>query len=168
MQATSAASSLLQEFDLATIHIELNHQPFSVPINVVNQVVRLPVLTPVPGSKPWLLGVANIHNCIVPIVHLGQFLRLSEASISPNHRLLLCSDNKDHPVGFLVDHVAGFSEKTLRPAPQAVLERQPDNLKPFLSGLCGASPDELNLSIEQIMEHPDFCAPQQRTCQTLR
>src|SRR5690606_18956907 len=40
----------------------------------VVEILPMPQVTPVPGSQPWMLGVANIRGNLLPTVDLKQFL----------------------------------------------------------------------------------------------
>jgi twitching motility protein PilI len=40
----------------------------------VVEILPMPQVTPVPGSQPWMLGVANIRGNLLPIVDLKQIL----------------------------------------------------------------------------------------------
>src|SRR5690348_17403230 len=40
----------------------------------VVEILPMPQVTPVPGSQPWMLGVANVRGNLLPIVDLKQFL----------------------------------------------------------------------------------------------
>ena len=37
-------------------------------IDEINELLAVPALTPVPGTQPWLLGVANVRGNLVPVV----------------------------------------------------------------------------------------------------
>jgi twitching motility protein PilI len=43
-------------------------------IGEVNEILTLPVLTPVPGTRSWLLGVANVRGNLVPVIDLRDFI----------------------------------------------------------------------------------------------
>ena len=50
-------------------------QPFLTPLEQIAEVLELPrEITRVPGTKPWLLGVANNRGIMLPIFHLGAFI----------------------------------------------------------------------------------------------
>jgi twitching motility protein PilI len=81
-------------------------------INEVNEILTFPALTLVPGTRPWLLGVANVRGNLVPIIDLKNFLQGERTHLADTSRVLLA---KQHGgiVGLLVDEVLGqrnFSE----------------------------------------------------------
>jgi twitching motility protein PilI len=48
---------------------------FVAPLSAVKEILNYPsVLTPVPGSKPWMLGVANVRGTLIPVIDLQLFL----------------------------------------------------------------------------------------------
>lgn len=74
----------------------------------VREVLMLPdAITRVPGSKRWLLGIANLRGHLLPLIDLKLLfgsgrttLRRSTRVISINHR--------EVPAGLVVDEVLGF------------------------------------------------------------
>lgn len=43
-------------------------------ISEVNEILMFPAITPVPGTKAWMLGIANVRGNLVTVVHLRGFL----------------------------------------------------------------------------------------------
>ena len=58
------------------VTFRLGKEEFGVPIAAVQEVVRVPEVTPVPEA-PWFLeGVINLRGRIIPVMDLGRRLRL--------------------------------------------------------------------------------------------
>ncbi len=55
----------------------------------VVEIMPMPQVTPVPGSQPWLLGVANIRGNLLPIVDLKQFLEGERTVLHESQRVLI-------------------------------------------------------------------------------
>ena len=55
----------------------------------VLEVLPMPQVTPVPGSQPWMLGVANIRGNLLPIVDLKQFLEGERTVLHEGQRVLI-------------------------------------------------------------------------------
>lgn len=72
----------------------------------VNEILSIPQATPVPGAKPWILGLANVRGAILTIVDLGWFLTGKRSAITVRSRLLSSQLHKA-PVGLLIDEVFG-------------------------------------------------------------
>jgi len=55
----------------------------------VVEILPMPQVTPVPGSQPWMLGVANIRGNLLPIVDLKQFLEGERTVLHEGQRMLI-------------------------------------------------------------------------------
>jgi twitching motility protein PilI len=75
-------------------------------IGEVNEILTFPALTIVPGTRPWLLGVANIRGNLVPVVDLKAFVEGERAVVADTSRVLLVRQ-QGGTVGLLVDEVLG-------------------------------------------------------------
>jgi len=82
-------------------------------INEVNEILTYPSLTLVPGTRTWLLGVANVRGNLVPLIDLKQYLEGERTLLSEASRVLLVRQSGGS-VGLLIDEVLGqrsFSEE---------------------------------------------------------
>jgi twitching motility protein PilI len=87
-------------------------------INEVNEILTLPQLTVVPGTRGWLLGVANVRGNLVPVIDLKQYLEGERSVLTDTSRVLLVRQ-LGGSVGLLIDEVLGqrsFSEEQRRDA----------------------------------------------------
>ena len=57
--------------------------------NEVVEILPMPVLTHVPGSLPWMLGVANVRGTLLPVVDLKQFLEGERTVLHEGQRVLV-------------------------------------------------------------------------------
>ena len=55
----------------------------------VLEILPMPVITHVPGSQPWMLGVANIRGTLLPVVDLKQFLEGERTVLQEKQRVLV-------------------------------------------------------------------------------
>jgi twitching motility protein PilI len=82
-------------------------------IGDVNEILTSPPLTQVPGTRRWLLGVANVRGNLVPIVDLRDFIEGERSVITESTRVLIVRQHAGS-VGLLIDEVLGqrsFSEE---------------------------------------------------------
>jgi len=82
-------------------------------INEVNEILTPPALTIVPGTRAWLLGVANVRGNLVPVIDLKQYLEGERTQVTDSSRVLLVRQ-AGGSVGLLIDEVLGqrsFSEE---------------------------------------------------------
>jgi twitching motility protein PilI len=75
-------------------------------INEVNEILTFPSLTHVPGTRPWLLGVANVRGNLVPLIDLKQYLEGERTLLTEASRVLLVRQSGGS-VGLLIDEVMG-------------------------------------------------------------
>jgi twitching motility protein PilI len=64
-------------------------------------------LTRVPGSKPWLRGIANVRGQLLTIVDLKAFLGAGRTQADRQVRILLLA-SREVPSAVIVDEVLGF------------------------------------------------------------
>lgn len=55
----------------------------------VVEILALPPVTPVPGSQPWMLGVANVRGSLLPVVDLKMFLEGERTVVHEGQRVLV-------------------------------------------------------------------------------
>jgi twitching motility protein PilI len=79
----------------------------------VNEILTPPLLTAVPGTRRWLLGVANVRGNLVPIIDLRDFIEGERSVLTESSRVLVVRQHAGS-VGLLIDEVLGqrsFSEE---------------------------------------------------------
>lgn len=73
------------------------------------EVLTLPEIVPVPLTRPWYLGVANIRGNLFSVVDFGRFLGHDEAPASSQARLVLFGPRAgDINAGLVVTRVLGL------------------------------------------------------------
>lgn len=78
------------------------------PLDQVREVLDPPAdLTAIPGTKPWVVGVANNRGTLLPIYDLQGFLTGS-ASVAHAQNRVLAVRQDDLPFGLLVGDVIGI------------------------------------------------------------
>ncbi|MGY6553692.1 MAG: chemotaxis protein CheW [Wenzhouxiangella sp.] len=75
-------------------------------IDRVEEVIAFPPYTPLPGSKHWLLGIANVRGNLAPVVDLGWYLFKTRTPVTARTRLLL-TRFQGRLAGLVVDEVFG-------------------------------------------------------------
>lgn len=76
-------------------------------IGQVLEVLATPPLTPVPGVKPWMLGIANVRGRLLPVVDLCGYLGLANTTHHSEWRILVVEDG-DLYCGLLVEQSFGM------------------------------------------------------------
>jgi twitching motility protein PilI len=75
-------------------------------ITEVNEILSFPSLTVVPGTRPWLLGVANVRGNLVPVVDLRAYVE-GEKSVHNDRSRVLLVKQMGGAVGVVVDEILG-------------------------------------------------------------
>ena len=121
----------------------------------VREVLTDPLISRVPGSKPWVRGLANVRGRLVTVVDLPFFLKMERAAIARGMRALLV-ESGDLSVGLLVDQVYGarqFAEADRSDE----LHDIPDALRPYVSSRMTASEESWDvLDLSRILADPAF------------
>lgn len=84
------------------------------PLGEVSEVLTLPELTPVPLSKSWISGIANVRGRVLPVTNLVSFLKLEQTQQRASEYKVLVVDKPKIFAGLQVEQVMGiytFSQK---------------------------------------------------------
>jgi purine-binding chemotaxis protein CheW len=76
---------------------------FGFQLEDISEVVRLPRLARMPLAPPSLLGLANLHGAVLPIVEMRSLLGLPKGP--PDDAMRVIVVNRGNPVGFVVDRI---------------------------------------------------------------
>lgn len=121
----------------------------------VNEILHFPRVTTIPGTKPWVKGMANVRGNLIPIIDLKGYLGQNLTQLNSGSRVLVIN-NGDLWAGLLVDKVLGlkhFFDDEVRPETPELHE----NLNPYLTG--GYEQNDVNwyvFSMETLAGTPDF------------
>jgi purine-binding chemotaxis protein CheW len=75
---------------------------YAVEMGHIDEVVRNPSITPIPGLPNWVLGVTNLHGDIVSVVNLARFLDI-ETSAHRKDVSMVVARAADQRIGLVVD-----------------------------------------------------------------
>lgn len=75
-------------------------------IERITEILPCPPATPVPGAKPWIVGLANVRGELLTVIDFARYLTGARSQVRPNSRVLATTLNKA-PIGLLVDEVFG-------------------------------------------------------------
>ena len=92
--------------DWAGIAFSIGDYRLVCSVGSVQEFLPLPQITRVPGTKPFILGLANVHGDLVTIVDLGCYLHGKRSTLSMRTRVLSAT-LRGRPVGLMVDEVFG-------------------------------------------------------------
>ncbi len=72
----------------------------------VVEILSVPALTPIPGSQPWLLGLANVRGNLLPVADLKLFLE-GQRSVAGERQRMLVMNQPGGEVAILIDELYG-------------------------------------------------------------
>lgn len=122
-------------------------------IDEISELLAVPTLTPVPGTQPWLLGVANVRGNLVPVIDFARYLFGERAQYSDRTRLLVVRQGAGS-VALLVDEVLGQRTVDEQQRLQAEPEDDP-RLARFVENRVGEQQLAI-FSMNRLVRAPDF------------
>lgn len=102
------------------------------PMGEVNEILKVPKITALPGVKSWLLGIANVRGRLMPIVDLHEYLNMTPTLPMAQWRVLIV-ESDELIAGLVVEQSLGiqhFLEGSYEEADGDSLE----SLAPYVKG----------------------------------
>ena len=100
--------ALVREVDWQGLAFMVGGETFLAAMDELRELLPWPeAITPVPGTKPWMLGLANVRGELLPVVDLQQFLYGEPTAIDSRCRVLVIR-NRGNSTGLLVPQVLGM------------------------------------------------------------
>lgn len=118
----------------ATEHLAtffLSREEYGVDVRLVQEIIRISEITPVPRAPESVKGVINLRGRIIPVVDLKKKLGLGDADRGRRARIVVVK-LRERLVGLLVDaasQVLKVPVSTIDPAPDAVVEIDADYIR---------------------------------------
>jgi twitching motility protein PilI len=124
-------------------------------IEEFNELLAVPALAQVPGTQPWLLGIANVRGNLVPVIDLARFLFGERTQPTERTRLLVVRQGGGS-VALLVDEV--FGQRTVDAEQRGRAEREDDpRLARFADDRVDVGEQRFALfSMNKLVRAPDF------------
>ncbi len=126
------------------------------PMSMLDELVPEPPISRVPGVKPWVLGLANLHNALMPVIDLQGFLFGTNLGKPDDARRMLVLSSGGHKVGLLVAEVFGMKQFWTS---DEVNERPPlaTELQPYVSaGLKRFGEHYAVFDLNKLLTAPEF------------
>lgn len=112
----------------------LGKEEYAVGVSHVREIIRLCPTTSIPHSPPFVKGLVNLRNLVVPVIDLRLRLDLEAAPLSKRSRIVVVQI-EDRTIGMIVDGVTGvirFAEEDVLPLPPATAEADAKYLRGIL------------------------------------
>lgn len=98
----------MQGAHASTLGVEIGNQSWLVEMADISEVLPPPALTPVPLTRPWYCGVANVRGLLYSIVDLPAYLDGAALPRAAHNRVLLLNPRTGFNTGLLVTSVLGL------------------------------------------------------------
>lgn len=107
----------LNQLGMQSVVFSIDHQIYSVLIEQIVEIVRVPIITSVPGIDPIIEGVINLRGNIIPVVNLHRRFQLPIPEKHKKNRIVIVDVNGEN-IGLIVEEVkmvTTFDEEDIEP-----------------------------------------------------
>jgi twitching motility protein PilI len=129
----------------ARLAIRIGTTSFLIDMNSAGEIVTAPPVTPVPWTKPWFLGLANVRGRLVGVVDLMRLGGGQPIAPEDAQQLVVFNENQKMNVGLLITRAYGLRNiKDLEPLEPMSNSTRPWEARSFRDG-DGSRLTEINL-----------------------
>jgi purine-binding chemotaxis protein CheW len=110
----------------------LGEEEYGLDVRLVQEIIRLTEITPVPRAPEYVKGVINLRGRIIPVVDLKRKLGLGEVDPAARGSRIVVTKVRERLVGLLVDgasQVLKIPVSVIEPAPEEVVEVDVDYIR---------------------------------------
>jgi twitching motility protein PilI len=133
--------------------VQLGTESWLVDLGDAGEVIPVPPVTPVPLTRPWLRGIANVRGNLYSVIDFPAFLGVGAVAVGENSRLLLLGERFRTAAALLIDRSLGLrNPEQLKPRPAA--GEAPAWLRGEFDDAEGKAWKELD--VPQLVRHADF------------
>ena len=88
----------------------LDQLNFALPVSIVDTIVRVVEITPVPGTPVSVLGVINVKGKVVPVFNIRRLFGFSDRELKLTDQLIIARIS-GHTISFITDMVTGITNR---------------------------------------------------------
>ncbi len=110
-----------------------------VALDQVAEIMAVPMLIDVPGTRHWVRGIANLRGSVMTVVDLPAYLGIRDRTDSPRCRLLVFA-GEGWFTALMVDEILGMRGFAENERAQSVTIFD-SSLRPYVSGHFGSDCD---------------------------
>ena len=92
----------------ARLGVQAGGRLWLIRLDEAGEVLPLPAVTPVPLTRPWFLGLANIRGNLACVVDFAGFMGEPPTERLPDRRLVLVAERFDAHSGLVVARMMGL------------------------------------------------------------
>lgn len=100
--------SRVEVLDLNVIVFQIGKQNFAFSLDNVKEIIKVPVITPVPLTKSYVAGLINLRGEVIPVLNLREKYKIDNITKSEDARIIVIEKN-NVKIGILVDKVLNIT-----------------------------------------------------------
>ncbi|NLY79524.1 MAG: purine-binding chemotaxis protein CheW [Lysinibacillus sp.] len=103
----------------------INKQLYAFYVEEVVEILRVPIITSIPGINSVIEGVINLRGSIIPVLNLHKRFRLPEPEKHKKNRIVIVQ-GKNENIGLMVEEVkmvTKFDENDVEPTSEQTIEK---------------------------------------------
>ncbi|MDZ5474106.1 chemotaxis protein CheW [Bacillus sp. 31A1R] len=104
----------------------VNHQHYSLSIEEVVEILRVPMITGIPGINEMIEGVINLRGSIIPVISIHRRFQLPTQTKHKRNRIVIVQGKVEN-IGIMVDEVkmvTKFDLDHVEPPPGLKIEEE--------------------------------------------
>lgn len=94
-----------QEKNLQFIVFELDKEEYAVAITDLQEIIRMPDITPIPNSPEFITGISNLRGRIIIVIDLEKRFDLKRDNEKVDEGNIIITEINDNNYGVIVDEV---------------------------------------------------------------
>jgi purine-binding chemotaxis protein CheW len=91
---------------LGVVEFTLAKERYAIEQQWVREIYPFKMLTPLPCTPPFLLGIINVRGQVMPVIDIKKFFEMPESGIADMHSVIIVQVD-DVEIGILADSIAG-------------------------------------------------------------
>jgi twitching motility protein PilI len=107
----------------ARLGVQIGDELWLVRLEEAGEVIPVPPVAPVPLTRPWFKGLANIRGNLFSVIDLSAFQGREPTPQTPDSRLLLVAERYNMSAALLVNRMLGLRNLQQFETRAAVAER---------------------------------------------
>lgn len=129
--ATQAVAEQLED-ELPYVTFTLGREFFGINLEMVEEIIELPMVTKVPDAPPYVLGVICLRDQVLPLLDFSQMLHAEPAEQPVQGDMVILLSFGRAKLGIVVDgiqEIIRIKKEDILPPPQTLSEREAADLE---------------------------------------
>ncbi len=153
---SSMADKEVTQDDWSGVLFRVSNSYALAPMSMLLEIVPPMETSRIPGVKPWLKGVGNLHGSLLPVVDLQGFLFGKNLTQSEQSQRMLVVSDGEHKIGLLTNEVFGMKHFQVSDEVNEMPEVQVE-LRPYITAALQRFDEHFAVfNINQLLSDPAF------------